>query len=390
MHMRRRCCLLPRNPGKRGEIKGGRFLSDTLRAAASSLLSPHSHDKIRSPGRPLCSISTTMAFSLCSTKTLLFLFLISAIPIAFIISMELAKPPTHVYHYHSSGFFRECAKWDDLNRRFLVSFMEGGIGEITVPEDHGSSLEEAVLKEVTVVKDPDLTGNSSLGIVVDRPRNRLLVAISDILGNNYNALAAYDLSTWDRLFLTKLGGSDNEKSFADDVAVDAEGNAYVTDAKSNKIWKVGADGKFVTFIRNPHFIAKEWYKNLIGLNGIVYHPDGFLIVIHTFSGMLYKIDIAKEDHEVKLIKVAGGSLAFGDGLELLSPTKLVVAGNPSGRLVESSDRWETASVVAKFKGPAHRLAAAATVKDGRVYLNHLLGMGYPKKKHALVEAVFSI
>lgn len=268
--------------------------------------------------------------------------------------------------------------------------MEGGIGEIAVPEDHGSSLEEAVLKEVTVVKDPDLTGNSSLGIVVDRPRNRLLVAISDILGNNYNALAAYDLSTWDRLFLTKLGGSDNEKSFADDVAVDAEGNAYVTDAKSNKIWKVGADGKFVSFIRNPHFIAKEWYKNLIGLNGIVYNPDGFLIVIHTFSGMLYKIDIAKEDHEVKLIKVAGGSLAFGDGLELLSPTKLVVAGNPSGRLVESSDRWETASVVAKFKGPAHRLATAATVKDGRVYLNHFLGMGYPKKKHALVEAVFSI
>lgn len=85
--------------------------------------------------------------------------------------------------------------------------MEGGIGEIAVPEDHGSSLDEAVLKEVTVVKDPDLTGNSSLGIVVDRPRNRLLVAISDVLGNNYNALAAYDLSTWDRLFLTKLGGS---------------------------------------------------------------------------------------------------------------------------------------------------------------------------------------
>ncbi|KAB5527367.1 hypothetical protein DKX38_021214 [Salix brachista] len=328
-----------------------------------------------------------MAFSLCSTKTLLLLFLISAIPVAFIISSELAKPPTHVYHYHSSGFFRECAKWDDLNRRFLVSFMEGGIGEIAVPEDHGSSSEEAVLKEVTLVKDPALAGNSSLGIVVDRPRNRLLVAISDILGNKYNALAAYDLSTWDRLFLTTL---DNEKAFADDVAVDAEGNAYVTDAKSNKIWKVGADGKFVSFIRNPLFIAKEWYKNLIGLNGIVYHPDGFLIVIHTFNGMLYKIDVTKEDHEVKLIKVAGGSLAFGDGLELLSPTKLVVAGNPSGRLLESLDGWETVSVVAKFKGPAHRLATAATVKDGRVYLNHMLGMGYPKKQHALVEAVFSI
>lgn len=92
---------------------------------------------------------------------------------------------------------------------------------------------------------------------------------------------------------------------------------------------------------------------------------------------------------VKLIKVEGGSLAFGDGLELLSPTKLVVAGNPSGRLVESSDGWETASIVARFSGPIHRLASAATVKDGKVYLNHLVGIGYPRKKHAFVEAVFN-
>lgn len=143
----------------------------------------------------------------------------------------------------------------------------------------------------------------------------------------------------------------------------------------------------MSILRSPLFSPKEWYKSLVALNGIVYHPDGYLIVIHTFSGNLLKIDLTKGE-EVKLIEVAGGPLAFGDGLELISPTKLVVAGNPSGRLVESSDGWETASVVAKFKGPAHRLATAATVKDGKVYLNHLVGMGYPKKTHALVEAVF--
>ncbi|TQE00308.1 hypothetical protein C1H46_014035 [Malus baccata] len=182
--------------------------------------------------------------------------------------------------------------------------------------------------------------------------------------------------------------SGDEKSFADDVAVDAEGNAYVTDCTASKIWKVGADGKLLSTIRNPLFKAKEWYKNLVGLNGIVYHPDGYLIVIHTFSGKLLKIDLAKGE-EVKLIEVAGGPLTFGDGLELLSPTKVVVAGNPSGRLVESSDGWETASVVGKFSGPRHRLATSATVKDGKVYLSHMVGMGYPKKTHALVEAVFS-
>ncbi|KAL1142814.1 hypothetical protein V6Z11_A11G120400 [Gossypium hirsutum] len=275
-----------------------------------------------------------MALWFCSARFLVFLFIVSALPIAYIVSQERAKTDHHVFHYHSSGFFRECAKWDDQGRRFLVSFLEGGVGEIHVPQNY---TRDVVLQEVTVVKDSDLTGNASNGIALDRPRNRLLVAVADVLGNRYSGLAAYDLSTWKRLFLTKLSGPGDEKSMADDVAVDADGNAYVTDVKGSKIWKVGVDGK---------------------------------------------------GDEVKLIEVAGGPLAFGDGLELIFPTKLVVAaGNPFGRLVESTDRWETTSVVAKFKGPMHRLATAATVKDGKVYLNHMFGMGYPRKTHALVEFV---
>ncbi|KAE8722841.1 putative Cytochrome c oxidase polypeptide Vc [Hibiscus syriacus] len=132
-------------------------------------------------------------------------------------------------------------------------------------------------------------------IALDRPINRLLVAVADLLGNRYSALAAYDLSTWDRHFLTKLSG-----------------------------------------------------------------------------------------------RVAGGPLSFGDGLELISPTKLVVAaGNPLGRLAECSDGWETASVVAKFKGPMHRLATAATVKDGKVYLNHMFGMGTPRRHMPLLSLFFN-
>lgn len=140
--------------------------------------------------------------SLCSPKFLVIFFLLSAIPIGYLISLELAKPTTHVYHYHSTGWLRECAKWDDLNRRFLVSFLGGGIGEIPVPEDE----DHKVLQEVAVVKHVDLAGNASLGLVIDRPRNRLLVATADVKGNRYGALAAYDLSTWERVFLTQLSG----------------------------------------------------------------------------------------------------------------------------------------------------------------------------------------
>lgn len=244
-----------------------------------------------------------------------------------------------------------------------------------------------VLEELTVLKETELAGNASLGMTIDRSRNRILVVNADVIGNRYSALVAYDLSTWKRLFFTQLSGPSDEKALADDVAVDAEGNAYVTDVKASKIWKVGVDGNLISIIRNPLFTPEEWHKTLVGLNGIVYHPDGFLIVIHTFSGNLFKIDLTKGE-EVKIINVVGGPLYFGDGLELLSPNKVVVAGNPSGRLVESLDGWNTASVVAKFSGPKHRLATSATVKDGKVYLNHMVGIGYPKKKHAIVEAVF--
>lgn len=112
------------------------------------------------------------------------------------------------------------------------------------------------------------------------------------------------------------------------MAVDGQGNAYVTDAKDSKIWKVDVNGKLVSTIESPLFTPPGWYNNLVALNGIVYHPDGFLVVIHTFSGFLYKIDLT-DSGTVTVIDVTGGTLRFGDGLEFLSPTKIVVAGTYS-------------------------------------------------------------
>ncbi|KAJ4957086.1 hypothetical protein NE237_013869 [Protea cynaroides] len=329
--------------------------------------------------------------SFCSAKFLLVIFLVSAIPLALVISLERRiKSDSYRdnYEYHSLGWFREGNKWDDLNRRFLVSSFDGGISQILLPHDHTPG---TVLLEQSVLREDDVAGNATLGIVIDHPRNRLLVAIADVLGNRFSAVAAYDLTTWNRLFLTHLSGRQgDEKSMADDVAVDQDGNAYVTDAKGSKIWKVGVEGDLKSVIRSSIFHPKEWYKSLVGLNGIVYHPNGFLLVIHTSSGNLFKIEHLgdQEELQVKLVKLVAGSLIFGDGMELLSPTNLVVAGTPSGRLVESVDDWETAKVVAKYSGPLHRLATAVTIKDGKPYLSHLIGLGLPKRKHVIIEAAF--
>jgi sugar lactone lactonase YvrE len=178
-----------------------------------------------------------------------------------------------------------------------------------------------------------------------------------------------------------------ESTFPDDVASDEDGNAYVTDAMGGKIWKVSPDGALLGVISNATFTQRPGARhNLIGLNGIVHHPNGYLLVVHTSGGDLFKVDPKAET--VRVVKVQG-SLRRGDGLELLSATRLVVAGMPS-RLVDSSDDWETARVTGQYVGPIHRVGSSATVKEGNVYINHIFGFGLGKKKtHVLAKAVFT-
>ncbi|MFS7942344.1 putative six-bladed beta-propeller, TolB [Helianthus anomalus] len=282
-----------------------------------------------------------MASFFCSTNFLLLLMLLTAIPLAIIVSLESATPTTNYYQFHSTSWLRESSKWDEVNRRFIVSFTDtGGLGVVHVPDNHNPKV---VLEEVPVVNNTDFVGNGTCGVFIDRPRNRVLAAIADVSGNTYSAVAAYDLDSWERLFFTQLSSSGDGKSCADDVTVDAEGNAYVTDVKGTQIWKVGVDGRLLSIIKSPNFHAKEWYNDIMTLNGIVYHPNGYLIVAHTITGNLFKVEI-NNDNKVSVIKV-DSKLTFADGLELLSPTKLIVAGVTGVKLVETGDDWLTGSVV---------------------------------------------
>lgn len=176
---------------------------------------------------------------------------------------------------------------------------------------------------------------------------------------------------------------------ADDVAVDSDGNAYVTDTKSNKIWKVDSKGNLQRTIRNRAFKQTNGlFSNLIGLNGVVCHPNGYLLVIHTIGGRLFRVDLATED--VKIVDILdGSSLKMGDGLVLLSPNQLVVVAATSVKLLESLDCWKTAKVTKIHRsGPVHRVATAGTLRNGKVYISHIVGGGFPRT-HVITEAVFS-
>ncbi|MET0464823.1 MAG: hypothetical protein ABW007_16795, partial [Chitinophagaceae bacterium] len=74
--------------------------------------------------------------------------------------------------------------------------------------------------------------------------------------------------------------------FANDLTFDDKGNIYITDSYSPVIYKVQA-GKAAVFAQSTWFSSAG-----VGLNGIVWHPAGFLLVTNNGNGNLLKVDIS--------------------------------------------------------------------------------------------------
>src|SRR3970282_937727 len=137
------------------------------------------------------------------------------------------------------GVIPEGIEYDQANERFLTGSLAGGpIFEIAT----GGSV-------TPVIMDSELV--SSVGIEVDEPRDRLLVANSDRTvfqpGNVGQAkLGVYSLTTGERLAMVDLAAvleepTDPPAYFANDVAVDADGNAYITDTRQNVVYRVDGE-----------------------------------------------------------------------------------------------------------------------------------------------------
>lgn len=63
----------------------------------------------------------------------------------------------------------------------------------------------AILKAKNVAAPKEAGGPSWVGVRVDAPRHRVLV-VHTTAKRDYSGLAAYDLSSWDLLFLKDLAG----------------------------------------------------------------------------------------------------------------------------------------------------------------------------------------
>ena len=295
--------------------------------------------------------------------------------LALLLFSLLGCTDTHALTFDSSGpsltvnrpaLYPETIEYNPKSDQFLVSsFREGAIYE--VDRSGGTSL---------LVDDPRLC--SVLGIAVDAARGKLWAVNSDLgasikpsgVGSKRLAgVGVYDLSTGKPLNYVDLAPLAAGPHLVNGIALDPAGNGYVTDSLSPVIYKIDARGNAKVFLRDEQFAGEG-----INLNGLVVHPDGYLLVIKKSDGALFKVPLARpaEFSEVSI----GERFVGGDGVTLIGKKDLVLIANRTATaatnaayLLTSEDGWVSAKLSAvQHLGDVY--PTTAVLRDGTLYVLH--------------------
>jgi sugar lactone lactonase YvrE len=256
--------------------------------------------------------------------------------------------------FNADTVYPEGVAWVAPQKSFLVSSIHHGtIGKV--------GLDGAYTPFIT---DDKLV--ASVGLTLDPKSNTLWVAVGDLGASDRSGpatqgklagVAAYDATTGARRAYHDLGGLHAGGHFANDLTLDAQGNVYITDSFSPVIYKVDTAGKATVFVNDARFTGEGF-----NLNGIVYHPDGYLLVNKYNSGELFRISL-KDPRQITSVKLPE-ALIGADGMVLREPGRLTVVQNSGvDRIVDlvSTDGWATATVQRVQKSVLSFPTTAATV-----------------------------
>jgi len=265
------------------------------------------------------------------------------------------------------ALYPEGIDYNPITDKFIVgSFREGAVYEVNLDGTYRHLINDERL-------------NSVLAVRVDVKRNRLLVVNSDIGASirpysegpkKLASLGIYELSSGKVIHFIDLGKLlPNKSHLVNGMALDAEGNAYITDSFSPVIYKIDPHGHASVFLESARFLGEG-----INLNGIVFHPDGYLIVVKKGEGVLFKVPLnnPKSFSEIE----SSSKFIGGDGLILVNNKELIVIANrASGQVTEtvfalnSNDNWKTAKVTNEYKFGKVYLTTGVIRKD-KIYVIH--------------------
>ncbi|CAI9756008.1 unnamed protein product [Fraxinus pennsylvanica] len=255
----------------------------------------------------------------------------------------------HVINLRWPDLYPASFTWDQKSEHFIV----------------GSHRQKQLLSisdagvAASLLSDDSLPENSSfIGLALDRLHHRLLAVVhrpATPPTPSFSALASYHLTTFNQLFLAQLPNS----TVPNDVAIDFFGNAYVTDSANEIVFKVNIDGETSILSRS------QAYRNS-GLNGVVYNSKGYLLVVQSNTGKLYKVNV--DDGTARTV-ILNKDLTEVEGIAVRSDGIVVAVSKYKLYFIKSHDSWSEGVVFDETTLDEERHASAVAVgAEDRVYV----------------------
>lgn len=278
--------------------------------------------------------------------------------------------------------YPEGIAWSPAQNVFFVSSVRKGvIGKVTLQGVY-----------TPFIQDDKLI--ASVGLILDKKRNLLWTAVGDLGASTRSspatayklaAVAAYDATTGERRAYHDLSHLVEGGHFANDLTVDAVGNVYITDSFSPVIYRVDAKGQASVFAQSDLFKGEGF-----NLNGIVAHPDGYLLVNKYNSGEIFRINTSN-GADIQLVKLSN-TVKGADGMLLIGKDRLTVvqnAGNDQVVELVSKDSWKSATLQPARKTANSFPTTVAQVGNDIYVLNSrldtLLSKDAPKVSEYLLQ-----
>ncbi|HEY8397977.1 MAG TPA: hypothetical protein VIK80_08560 [Flavihumibacter sp.] len=298
----------------------------------------------------------------------------------------IANRPTERIEFEANDLYPEGIAYDSTAGVYYVSSMRSGtIGKVDRSGNYSPVHEDSTLK-------------SSYGMKLHPDGKTLYVMVGDANYSRYTSpdtrkkmirLIALDLASGQRTRDIDLSGLVPGEHFGNDLIFDRNGNIYITDSYAHAIYKVDPSGSPSVFVQDSLFATKGF-----GVNGIVYHPDNFLLVSNSNTGQIYKVNI--DPVQVQAVKTDQFFLG-ADGLLLDDPNQLIIVtngGNDKIFQIKTEDGWGSAKLNATtLLADRFTYPATATFANGQIWVmnaktNELLDSNaVPSSKFAIQRAV---
>jgi sugar lactone lactonase YvrE len=271
---------------------------------------------------------------------------------------------------NTPGLYPGKFDFNPRNNHFVVgSLLRSEVGLVT-PETGAYA---------TFINDPNFA--MVTGIRVDDANNRILIASADFGFSDQSVglgqvgyFGVYDIVTGAKIAGVNLKDLSTANAvFPNDIAVDNNGDIYITDSYNPFIYKV--DGSSYTasiWLDGGDDFANETSGAAGGLamNGLEY-TNGFLIAAKTDSGELFKIPV---NNPTAFTLIGGGVYPGMDGIKLDANGHLLMAetglgGVEGARVLRTNDNWDSASQVLLYEiSPGGEFPTSVTIAhDGNAY-----------------------